>query len=84
MDKQLMFIYSNEMTRGEAECFAKNLRVSDDLFLVKMKNDPEAHRKEDRESFIVVRYPRQGERIHGLYEGFFPSNELISIRSASA
>jgi hypothetical protein len=80
MDKVLMFVYTSQCSRCLAEKIARHITVPDTLFLVKVKDHPEATRKRDRESYLVVRHPRQGEELNDTNSESFFYEQLERIK----
>ena len=64
----MVFTISNNLTRQEAETFAQTPRSDEQYFLVKVFENPNEIHRSKREKFVVVRYPRDGEKICGGYK----------------
>ena len=66
-EKELLFQASNALPKSEAIEFAKTMRTPDKYYIVKVDENPDARDLQRRESWAVVRYPRQGEIVRGCY-----------------
>ena len=76
MPKRLMFIYSLQISnRPFAESMAKNIRVSDDIYVAKRIS-----KTTGQYYYLVVRGQRDGEVISGKDENYFSDDELTLIR----
>src|ERR1039458_8042555 len=66
-EKTLMFQVSNALPKSEALGFAKTMRTPDKYYLFLVDENPDARDVVRRESWAVVRYPREGEIVRGCY-----------------
>ena len=76
-EKQLMFQVSNALPRSEALGFAKTMRTPDEYYIYLVDENPDARDVVRRESWAVVRYPREGEIVRGCYAIWVDKGELV-------
>jgi len=79
MTKQLMFCISNNLTKDEAIEFASKLSKNEQYFLVKVFENPKEIHRAKREKYVVLRHPRENEKIVGAYKKEVTKKELIAV-----
>ena len=77
--KQVMFQVSNSLPKLEALNFARSLNHGSKYFLVKVWDNPKERHVAKREKFVVVRYPRENEKVIGAHEKIVDQDKLINV-----
>ncbi len=80
-EKTLMFQVSNALPKSEALGFAQTMRTPDKYYIYLVDENPDARDIVRRESWAVVRYPREGEIVRGCYALWVDKGELKSVTS---
>lgn len=66
-EKELMFCVSVNLPKSEAIGFARTMPSDEAYYVYKIAENPKARDACDRESWVVCRYPRNGEIVKGTY-----------------
>jgi hypothetical protein len=84
-DKQTLMVKTSiDLPKSEAYSFAKTMNYDEAYYIHKVSENPKARDECRRESWVVCRYPRQGENVKGAYVLWADVRQLEAIQDRAA